>query len=136
MFVYSFIQKCCVFQRPWGHIHEDDENGLPPDVQILRAVAAGSRLLIPAQARISMHESLQFQPRGSAGWCDLMAQCWDQDPQDRPNFKTVFEMLGEMCRQQDLAVAQSKQASTHTLVECGRHADSSDIELELYHLLE
>ena len=84
-------------------------------MQILRAVAAGSRLVVPDQARDGV----------PMDWFHLMDVCWDQNPNARPDFSTVYRTLGEMW-----AGLQSDYANTHIAV------DPAGIELEGHRLLE
>ena len=61
--------------------------GMTPE-EISRAVAAGERPSIaPELAAIA-----------PTGWIELMQQCWDQDPTNRPNFDAIHDALEQVCR--------------------------------------
>ena len=66
------------------------------------AVAAGERPVITSELAAS----------APTGWIELMQQCWDQDPTNRPTFDAIHDALKPIRDSMDSEGAESERPSS------------------------
>ena len=86
--------------------------------EISRAVAAGQRPSIASELEAS----------APAGWIELMQQCWDQEPMDRPTFDSIYNALDPI---QKSMGSQGVECSSRLTNETITHAGNDKLIVEL-----
>ena len=98
--------------------------GMTPE-EISSAVATGERPLIAPELAAS----------APTGWIELMQQCWDQDPTNRPNFDVIHDTLEQVCRDvehaRDFANASATRQTSHLSVP--DNASNHELEMGMYY---
>ena len=89
--------------------------------EIPRAVAASER-------PISAPELAASAPVGSI---ELMQQCWDQDPTNRPNSDAIHDALEQICKDVEHARGFSNAGATRQTSRVRLPDDASNPELEM-----
>ena len=94
--------------------------GMTPE-EISSAVAAGERPIIVPELAAS----------APTGWIELMQQCWDQDPTNRPNFDAIHDALKQVCRNVEHAHAFANASATRQTSRSSVPDNKSNHELEM-----
>ena len=101
---------------PWQGMTRDE---------VTYAVAAGERPLIAPELEAS----------APTGWIELMQQCWDQDPTNRPNFDAIHDALEQVCRDVEHARefdnASATRKTTHLFA--SDNTSNHKIEIGMYY---
>ena len=88
------------------------------------AVAAGERPVIASELAAS----------APTGWIELMQQCWDQDPTNRPTFDAIHDAVEQICRDiEHTRVFDNASAAMQTSRLHGPDNTSDEVEMGIYY---
>ena len=94
--------------------------GMTPG-EISSAVAASERPLLTPELAAS----------APTGGIELMQQCWDQDPTNRPNFDAIHDALKQVCRNVEHAHEFDNASATRQTSCLYARDNTSDHEVEM-----
>jgi len=66
-------------------------DALPAALQIVQALLAGDNPPIPPRVQLPGPDTQQF--RGLDEYCALMQRCWALEPEERPAFAEIIQVL-------------------------------------------
>ena len=95
-------------------------SGMKPE-ELSRTVVTGGRPLIAPEHVASVPN----------GWIELMQQCWDQDPTNRPNFDAIHDTLEQVCRDVEHAREFDNVSATRQTTHLCASDNTSNHELEM-----
>ena len=94
--------------------------------EVTSAVAAGERPLVAPELAAS----------APTGWIELMEQCWNQDPTNRPSFDAIHDTLEEICRNVDHAPDEFDNASATRQTSrlfAPDNTSNHEVDMEMYY---
>ena len=94
--------------------------GMTP-AEISQAVTAGERPSVTSE----------LAANAPTGWIELMQQCWDEDPPNRPNFDMIHDALEQIRRDVEHAHAFANASATRQTSRLAASDDVSNHELEM-----
>ena len=97
--------------------------GVTPE-EVSCTVAAGERPVIASALGAS----------APTGWIELMEQCWDQHPENRPEFDAIHNTLRQIGRNTECGHELDNASSTRaTCLAAPRNASNCESEMEMYY---
>lgn len=83
------LWELLTWQLPWS------EDGVPwQPFQVMYAILQGERPAIPPRRELPGPDTLAFS--GLDAYCQLMRECWAQEPGDRPNMDAIIPRLAAL----------------------------------------